>query len=177
MVRIVMPVLIYFFSNKIFRYREKSGIYTNKTARRVIILPLLLLAVTLVYLTSGLFKYRMIAIGSGSMEPEYYMGDAVIYEKMSADKVQVGEILVFKEGHTVITHRIVAIDTKAGGGYDIITKGDNNNSQDDYIVQKEDVLGVVRYSVKYIGYPTIWLNKIIERWHLWKIRNNQILLL
>ena len=46
--------------------------------------------------------------------------------------------------------------------YDIVTKGDNNNANDIYIVQKDDVKGVVRYSVKYVGYPTLWVNSLIK---------------
>ena len=97
------------------------------------------------------------------MEPEYYMGDAVIFEKKQAHEVKVGDILVFKRGRTVITHRIVSISKGNNSKYDITTKGDNNDDEDDYLVQKEDVLGVVKYSVKYVGYPTLWINKLIER--------------
>ena len=163
MVRILLPALIFFLSSKIFKYHEKSTVYTKKVSRRIIIIPIVLFGLVMIYLVSGLFRYKMIAIGSGSMEPVYSLGDAVIFEKKEASKLKVGDILVFKRGHSVITHRIMSISVGLNSHYDIITKGDNNDSQDEYIVQKEDVLGVVKYSVKYVGYPTLWINKLIER--------------
>ena len=162
LVKILIPAAIFFFANKIFKYHEKSDTFTKKASRRIILIPIMLFALVMMYLISGLFRYKMIAIGSGSMEPVYYMGDAVIYEKKDASEVKVGEILVFKRGHEVVTHRIVSITKWDNSRYDIKTKGDNNESADQYLVQKEDVLGIVKYSVKYVGYPTLWLNKIIE---------------
>ena len=163
LVRILIPAAIFFLSSKVFKYHEKSSAYTRKASRRIILLPIIILVFIMIYLVSGLFKYKMIAVGSGSMEPEYYMGDAVIFEKKQAHEVKVGDILVFKRGRTVITHRIVSISKSNNSKYDITTKGDNNDNEDDYLVQKEDVLGVVKYSVKYVGYPTLWINKLIER--------------
>lgn len=162
-VKIMLPAMVFFLSSKIFRYHEKSGLYTKKASRRVVIIPLALFALVMVYLVSGLFSYRMIAIASGSMEPVFYKGDAVIYRKATVDEVKTGDILAFSKGHQIVTHRIIAITKSTNNHYDIMTKGDNNNTVDQYIVQKEDVLGVVKYTVKYVGYPTLWINKLIER--------------
>ena len=70
--------------------------------------------------------------------------------------------MAFNKGHQIITHRILSITKSGNGQYDIITKGDNNNTADGYVVQKDDVLGEVKYTVKYVGYPTLWINKLIE---------------
>jgi hypothetical protein len=43
------------------------------------------------------------------------------------------------------------------------TKGDNNNAIDYFDVQGYNVLGKVIYKVKYIGYPTIWINDFFKR--------------
>ena len=161
--KIMLPATIFFLSSKIFRYHEKSGAYTKKASRRIILLPLFLFALVMVYLVSGLFSYKMVAIASGSMEPVFYRGDAVIYKKAVASDIEVGDILAFKKGHQLVTHRIISITKGANDQYDIITKGDNNNTADAYVVQKDDVLGVIKYSVKYVGYPTLWINKLIER--------------
>ena len=37
--------------------------------------------------------------------------------------------------------------------------GDNNETVDANLVDEENVLGTVKYIVKYIGYPTVWLNE------------------
>jgi len=161
-VRILLPAVVFFLSSKIFKYHEKSGVYTKKASRRVVLLPVILLSFVMVYLVSGLFSYKMIAIASGSMEPVFYKGDAVIYKKVEASDLKVGDILAFSKGHQIVTHRILSINIDGNGKYDIITKGDNNNTKDGYVVQKDDVLGIVIYSVKYVGYPTLWINKLIE---------------
>ena len=161
-VKILLPSTIYFFSIKIFKYHEKSGNYTKKTTRRIILVPIILLSIVMIYLISGLFKYKMIAIGSGSMEPYYYRGDAVVYEKKKAKEVKEGDVLVFANGHTIVTHRVMSIAHDGNGRYNIVTKGDNNKNVDDYIVQTDDVLGIVKFPVKYVGYPTLWVNSLIK---------------
>ena len=161
--KILLPATIYFLSSKIFKYHEKSGVYAKKASRRVILVPLVLFALVMIYLVSGLFKYKMIAIASGSMEPVFYKGDAVIYVKAEAHELQVGDVLAFNHGHRITTHRIMSIIRNDNDKYDIVTKGDNNNTKDEYIVQKDDVLGVVKCSVKYVGYPTLWINSLIEK--------------
>ena len=160
--KIMLPAIVFFLSSKIFKYHEKSGIYTKKAARRIILIPMILFSLLMVYLVSGLFTYKMIAVASGSMEPVFYRGDAVIYKKAKASDLKVGDILAFNKGHQIITHRILSITKSGNGQYDIITKGDNNNTADGYVVQKDDVLGEVKYTVKYVGYPTLWINKLIE---------------
>ena len=160
--KIIIPAIVFFFANKIFKYHEKSGTFTKKASRRIILLPIILLSLVMIYLVSGLFKYKMIAIASGSMKPVYYRGDAVIYEKKDASQVKEGDILVFTQGHRIVTHRIVSITKSVNNKYDIITKGDNNNTNDLYVVQKDDVKGVVKYSIKYVGYPTLWINSLID---------------
>lgn len=104
----------------------------------------------------------MIAIASGSMEPTFYRGDAIIYEKVSEkNKPKAGEVIVFKHDGEFISHRIININIKDN---DITyqTKGDNNSVEDDFIVKDEDVVGTVKLRLKYIGIPTIWLNELIN---------------
>ena len=42
------------------------------------------------------------------------------------------------------------------------TKGDYNKTVDSTPVTKDNIIGVVRNVVKYIGYPTIKINELIE---------------
>ena len=39
-----------------------------------------------------------------------------------------------------------------------MTKGDANNTEDKVLINEKDILGVVKYVVPKIGYPTVWLN-------------------
>lgn len=158
---LILTYFIFYFSSKAIQYAEKSNKYTRKTSKRIIYIPILIGLIIIVVLVSGFLKYRMIAIGSNSMVPVYEKGDAIIYEKVNADKLQIGDIIAFKQNDVIITHRIVSI--KKNNSYVFKTKGDNNNAVDYFDVQGYNVLGKVMYKVKYIGYPTIWINDFFRR--------------
>ena len=104
----------------------------------------------------------MIAIASDSMSPSYQRGDAIIFEKSEILSIKVGDILVFKNSKQIVTHRVVKIKEYDNKLY-FYTKGDANNSIDAEPVEQENVLGVVRNIIRYIGYPTIMLNELIGR--------------
>ena len=99
------------------------------------------------------------------MEPTINIGDMVIVDKSyqkHIDKLKVKDILVFKVGRKVYTHRIVDIK-KENNNYSIKTKGDRKGqSEDSWIVTADDVVGIVKVRIKYIGYPTVWLSRILE---------------
>lgn len=156
-----LAYFIYFLSSKSIDYAEKAKVYVSKSTRKIIFIPLLIILLIIVLLVSGLFKYKMIAIGSNSMEPVYSRGDAVIYSKADASEVVKDDILVFVKNGVVVTHRIIKI---SGSGNEILiqTKGDANNTPDSFTVNSGDVLGIVKYKVKYIGFPTIWINELFE---------------
>lgn len=152
---VLYPVIIYFFIYNLIRKYDKDKKYVAKVGRNYLIYPLLVVFGVIVLLISGLGEYQMVAIGSGSMEPTFYRGDAVIFRKISSIKeLEVGMVLAFYKDNTLITHRIIYID----GNY-INTKGDNNDTADNYDVPFDDVVGIVTYKISYIGYPTIWLNE------------------
>ncbi len=152
---------IYYLSSKSIDYAEKAKVYVNKSTRRVIYYPIILLLFIIIVLISGIFRYKMIAIGSNSMSPVYGRGDAVIYKKVDANDVQYGDIIVFSKEGTIVTHRIASI-TKNGNVILIKTKGDANNTIDSFTVNGSEVLGKVEYRIKYIGFPTVWINELFE---------------
>ncbi len=114
-----------------------------------------------VALNTGVTGYEILAIASNSMHPTYDRGDIVIYERVDASEVNANDILVFKRGNHIITHRVVEV---RGAGEDLrfIVRGDNNDAADDYSVSADDVRGTVRVVGHYIGYPSLMLNGISE---------------
>ena len=116
-------------------------------------------------LNSNLFRYWMAVIGSGSMEPTINIGDTVIVDKSyqkHLEKLKNGDILVFKNGQKIYVHRIINIDNIEENYY-IKTKGDRKEQiEDSWIVTNKDIIGVVKFKIKYIGYPTVWLSRILE---------------
>lgn len=110
----------------------------------------------------GLFKIKPMAILSNSMQPTVNRGDLVIFKKLDFSKLQNIEnntIIVYKEYNRNIIHWVikkVIINGKVG----YITKGDNNPKVDLKIVYPEDILGIYAFSLKYLGYPMVWLNSL-----------------
>lgn len=118
----------------------------------------------IVGLTCGFFKYQIIVIATGSMEPIIYRGDTIIVKKIKEEeinKLEVGDIIVYKKENKIIVHRIYSI-IETGENKFIQTKGDNNKSPDNYLVELKEVIGTTDKVIKYIGYPTVWLSETFK---------------
>ena len=125
---VLFPYLVYLLVGRMVNKRDK---YKRKTFKKNILLiniPLIACLLFVVCLVGGIFKYQIIAIGSGSMEPIIYRGDAVIFEKITDDlknNLEVGTVIIFRNNGNYITHRIMSI-TESNGSIIYKTKGDNN---------------------------------------------------
>lgn len=158
---LIIPYITYQEIKKNLKYREKYSLYAKKTIIKCSTIILSAFLSGLILLTSGIFKYQLIAIATGSMEPVYYRGDAVILEKVNPDTIKVGDILVYKTSGGIVTHRVTEIIEKNGSKV-FHTKGDNNATEDNTDISEKDVKGIVKYIVKYAGYPTIMFNDLLE---------------
>lgn len=70
--------------------------------------------------------YAILEVASGSMEPTLLVGDMIIIDT-KIDNYKKDDIITFYDSEgSFITHRIVSINDK-----EMITKGDNNNTNDD----------------------------------------------
>ena len=121
------------------------------------------LTLTIVLFMLGFFKYEPIAVLSNSMVPTYTRGDVLIYEKMSLDdlkKLEVNSIIIYSYHNQSIAHRIVEI-VKKDDKVQYRTMGDNNNAEDPDLVSVDQIIGVYKTQVKYIGFPSVWLHDFI----------------
>ncbi len=94
--------------------------------------------------------YKPFIVLTGSMEPVFYSGDLVMVKEVEADSLQVGDVIAFREGTAVITHRIVQVEG-ADQELRFITKGDNNNVNDRRPVTVEQLEGVYLYRISKLG--------------------------
>ena len=159
---IMLPFIIYTILNRIIVKYEKEKQTLRKINGVVFTIPLTVALIILVVLISGIFKYKMIAIASNSMSPTYRRGDAVIYEKVNVNELEIGDILAFQKNNIVVTHRIVKI-WKQNDKYYFTTKGDYNNTEDNFKTEEKDALGKVRFKFKYIGYPTVLISEFFGK--------------
>lgn len=92
----------------------------------------------------SIFGYKPFVVMSGSMETKINVGDLVLVKKVDSKDLVVGDIIAFRNSDdTVTTHRIIEV-TDDGC---FVTKGDNNNIQDNGIVCSKSIEG--KYVRKY----------------------------
>ena len=136
------------------KYKKSISYYIERISLVIIFI--------MIILVSGAFKYSLSAIASDSMYPYIKRGDAVLLEKPSKkdlDNLKIGDIIAFEEDDKIITHRILTIETEEEETY-IITKGDNNSTKDVTKKKKDDIIGIVKFKIPYIGYPSIEISDI-----------------
>ena len=163
----VLPILILFKVRKnVNKYSdEDKEIDRNykKSAIIILIIPIVL-TIIIIYFVSGYFRYYALAIASGSMHPIFDRGSVVITEQVNDkydnyDKLKEGEIIAFKAEKNVVVHRLIRI-VNVGDEVYYYTKGDANKEEDNYLIKKENIIGIVRFKIPYIGYPTVWFSEI-----------------
>ena len=159
---IILLYSTYTTINKGLLEYEKNDKYIDKFNARIITYPIIILLIGLVILVSGVFKYQMVAIASDSMIPAYSRGDALIIGKCDVDNIEVGDILVFKNNNAIVTHRVIKKEV-VNNEIRFTTKGDNNKAKDDIISTSSNVIGKAHFVIKYVGFPTIWINEVFNR--------------
>lgn len=112
-------------------------------------------------LVSCKFKYGILVIGSGSMTGSINKGDAVIFESYDNQNIFEGDVIIFKRDSLKVVHRVIDVKV-VNGQYQYYTKGDANQNIDDSYVSKKDIVGISKFKIIYIGYPTIWLKDIFS---------------
>ena len=113
-----------------------------------LILNLIIWIFLLGILAASLVGIRPYVVRSGSMEPAIKTGSVVfVNERADYNELAPGDIIVFENGGTKVTHRILSI--QADG---IETKGDNNTTTDGITTTKNNFTGKVFYWIPGIGF-------------------------
>lgn len=103
----------------------------------------------------SILGYKPFIVLSGSMETELSKGDLAIVRNVDVNDLKEKDIIAFREkdGY-VVTHRIVSV-FKNGDNVYFITKGDNNNTNDNGMVKSNRVEG--KYVTKINGFGNVLL--------------------
>ncbi len=162
----IVPIVIMALIAKTYgeKLKKKESTLKKRHFSNIASFVIIIIMILNVCLVSGMFRYYALSIGSGSMEPTIYKGDVVVVRKYDQEEmkdIKVGDVLIFEMYNKIVVHRVEEIN-KTGEEYSFITKGDNNDELDNWIVLEENVIGVAKFTIKYIGLPTIWLNEMIE---------------
>lgn len=167
LLKTVLPIAIMARLNNMFNYYSVRKIKDSRyNSRKLVLYSFITFALlTIVLLTSGLFTYQALTIGSGSMSPAIEKGDVIILKSMKNEetrKIKKGDVLVYNHDNKIIVHRVIK---KSNNGETISfkTKGDYNNAKDSWIVKQEEVIGIVKFRIRWVGMPTVALNELLNK--------------
>ena len=125
-------------------------------------IAMIVIVVLMIMFGLGVFKVKPLVIASNSMYPKIHRGDIVIIKNAKVEDVKVGDTIRYnKEGFSIV-HRVVSIEKEIDGSITFITKGDNNNDVDLLPVKSYQFEGIVLFDIRYVGYPTLILNELIN---------------
>lgn len=127
----------------------------------IILIPFLLINLSIILqaknnedVVPSVFGYKPFIVLSGSMETEIFKGDLIIVKITDPQTLKVDDVIAFRDTEgTVTTHRIIDIIEKEENKY-FVTKGDNNSSQDQNLVELDEVEGL--YITKITGLGNVF---------------------
>jgi len=114
-----------------------------------------IVAVTIIWFSLGIFPVYPTVVISSSMEPAFSTGDILIIGETSPDKINVGDIIQFRVYEDIVVmHRVIEISDYNGTKV-FITQGDANSAPDTEPVLVENVMGKVLFNIPKLGWIAI----------------------
>lgn len=125
----------------------------------LLLIPLLIYNISLIIQavrepnkTPSFFGIKTYVIISGSMSPEFEIGDIVIVKEVKERVLKQGDIISFRQGQKIITHRIIEVLQEEEKNKIVYkTKGDNNNTEDTGTVDYDSIEGIMIGKIPFIG--------------------------
>ena len=122
-------------------------------------------------LDSNIFGYKIMFIGSGSMEPNIREKSIVLVKKYEGQELKKDDIVTFvtrlneddKNTKVVVTHRIYKVNDDGT----MITKGDNNTKVDGIPITKDDV---------HFTYVKVF-NQTAKLCDIWQTTNGKVMII
>ena len=93
---------------------------------------------------------------SGEAEGHIEIDDLIFVGKAEPSNLKEGDVIAFMDGKSVVTHRIISVET-VDGQLQFMTQGDANNFPDRKPVTKEQLIGVCRWRIPKVGRIVIFL--------------------
>ncbi len=155
-------ILLMYTSDSIFYKQDKiDDTYKYKRYEKIgkyVYSCFIVFLAILIYLVSDLGRFTLLAIGSESMKGSINKGDIILIDKKHKDYKK-GDIIVYEYNNSLLVHRIVDVRED----HTFITKGDNNNGIDSWIVKDSMIKGITNFRIKYLGWPTVQLSEYLNK--------------
>ena len=159
--KIMYPFIIYLTIDYVFTTENfKLAVKNQKTSVTSLVICIVIVF-AIVALISCKFRYGIMVVGSSSMTGSINKGDAILFEQYKTQKLEEGQVIVFYKDGIQTIHRIQDIQILNGETI-YYTKGDNNQQKDDGYRTEDEILGIVKFKLNYIGWPTIWVNQFFS---------------
>jgi signal peptidase I len=120
------------------------------------LLGLAVLTFALLAVGPHVLGYRTMTMLTGSMAPEINPGDVTIVTPIAISEVTEGMVITYHrpiEDHSLVTHRVISVETAPDGSVSVQTKGDANEAADPWTATlKGDTAYQVRAVVPVLGH-------------------------
>ena len=123
----------------------------------IIIIPIIVINITLIVKSfikpskiPDFIGYKNFVIVSESMEPTIMVGDAIFVKKVPEKEIKINDIISFRDGECINTHRIVGVSEENGIKM-YRTKGDNNRGEDKEKVSYSQIEGKYLFKINNFG--------------------------
>lgn len=160
--KIIFPYIIYIIIDDLFENNKFKKTVKREKVNIISLIISIVLVIFIVMLVSCKFKYGILVVGSSSMAGTIDKGDTVVYKRFEDDKLEKGQVIIFLKDDIKTIHAIEDIQQKNN---EIIyhTKGTNNEQKDEGYRTNKDIIGVVKFKIIDIGWPTIWVNELFNK--------------
>ena len=122
---------------------------------------LYLLIVFLVLLAYGSINnkfYRVIVIEGNSMSPTMRFGDLMVMVE-PRENMPANTIITMSVDGSLVTHRLLGYEED---GFPI-TKGDANQTDDNFRANQVYIVGKYLVHIPYLGYPLLWISSLAHK--------------
>lgn len=157
--RMLYPYIIYLIIDKLYSRNDFVISFAQRRKEAISTTVIVVIIALIIMLISCQFRYGILVIGSESMTGSIDKGDAIVFEKYENQEIAEGQVIIFNYNGMQVVHRIIEMK-EVNGIVRLYTKGDANAMKDSGYLTKKDVYGVVKFKIKYIGYPTLWVRNL-----------------
>lgn len=145
---------------------EKRVNAMNQTLKKILNIitwPLIVIVVLFAVLLVGvrIIGFQPFAVLSGSMEPDYSVGDLIYVRSVDPFELKEGDVITYMMSETTVsTHRIVEVvpDETDTSVVRFKTKGDANDTEDGSLVHYKNVIGTPRFAIPLLGYVAAYIS-------------------
>ncbi len=127
-------------------------------AASVVLIFLIIILAPLAYGTLNNRWYKVLAIDGNSMSPALEFGDLIVVTPPT-ETIPAGTIVTMNVDGSLVTHRLL---TQYQGGLPE-TKGDANQTADNFSGSNLKIVGIVRLYFPNFGYPFLYFRSLLSK--------------